>query len=140
MLLIGLLVPLGACTSEEPPAADRDKKPSESGPTAASETTGYQGRRPTAYVVATGRIVYPHVGLTTWSTCAFEIESVRRVSDSLIRVVGRESTTDCSSQTKRHVVSERLTRHQARNGVEGILVVSSSPQFVVEAVVQQVLA
>ena len=139
-LLLCLLVPLGACTSEEPPAADRDDTPSELRPTGAGETSGYQGRRPTAYVVASGRIAYPNLGLTTWSTCAFEIESVRRVSDSLIRVVGRESTTKCSFETKRRVVSERLTRKQARHGVEEILVVSRSPRFVVEAIVQQVLA
>jgi hypothetical protein len=126
--------------SEEPPAADRDQTPSESRSTGASETMGYQGRRPRAYVVATGRIAYPHLGLTTWSRCAFEITSVRRVSDSLLRVVGRESTTKCSSQTKRRVVSERLTREQARNGVEEILIVSRSPQFVVNAVVQHLLA
>ena len=108
--------------------------------TPAGQTTGYQGRQPQAYVLASGRIAYPHVGLTTWSTCAFEIESVRRVSDSLMRVVGQESTTNCSTQVKRRVVSERLTRTQARHGVEEIVVVSRSPRFVVQAEVQRILS
>lgn len=139
-LLICLLLPLGACTGEELPAADREETPSESRPTGADETSGYQGRRPIAYVVASGRIAYPHLSLTTWSTCVFEIESVSRVSDSLIRVVGRESMTKCNLETKLLVVSERLTRKQARYGVEEVQVVSRSPKYVVEAIVQQMLA
>lgn len=107
---------------------------------AAIQTTDYQGRRPLAYVLATGRIAYPLLGLTTWSKCAFEVERVRRVNDWLVRVVGRESSTRCSSRVKRRALSERLTRHEARDGVEEVVVVRRDPYFVVRAVVQHVVS
>lgn len=107
---------------------------------AAIETTGFRGRRPLAYVLATGKIAHPLLGLTTWRRCAFEVEQVRRVNDRLVRVVGRESSTRCSSQVKRRALSERLTSHEARAGVEEVVVVCRDPYFVVRAVVQHVVS
>jgi hypothetical protein len=140
VLLACLLLPFGACTSEEPPTDDRDAAPSVSVQTGVGESARFQGRRPQAYVLASGRIAYPLVGLTTWSTCPFVVESVRRVSDSTMRIVGHESTNDCTPQVRRRAVSERLTRNEARAGVEEVVVISRRPQFAVSAVVQHVVS
>jgi len=137
-----LTVSLGACTSEEGSGADRDSAPSVSRPTDASENADFQGRRPKVWVVFSGRIAYPNVSLTTWSTCAFEIERVYRVDESTMRVVGRESDTKCSSRVRRWIVSERLTKRHAHGGevVDRVVVVGRDPHFVVQAVVQHGIA
>ena len=132
-----------ACTRDEASRPDGDSvSPPTTADAGGQDPPAYDDRRPRAVVLFSGRIAFPHVTLRTWSRGAFEIERVRRIDASTMRVLGRERTEGCSARPVRRLSSERLTRAHRDGGelVTRVVVVSREPAYVVQAVVQHVVA
>jgi hypothetical protein len=111
-----------------------------------SESTAPPGdadrRTPVATVLFSGRIAFPNITLTTWGTCPFVIDRVRRLDPSTMLVYGNESKSACESTDSRHVATKRPKGTHAIGGedVERVIVVSEQPSYGVEARVRRVVA
>ena len=79
--LISLLT--AACTSDGESSNEPDASANPSHAPTDQGDTSRANRRPQAVVLFSGRIAYPHLAVTTWSTCpSVGIERVVRVNEA----------------------------------------------------------
>lgn len=141
-VVMALVGGLGTACTAEPQRTAQSDAPSERVSESTASPTEVNSRAPVALVLFSGRIAYPHITLTTRSTCPFVIERVERVKVGVLRVFGQESRTGCSQHVKRHTVSKRLPigLKAGSDFEKKVIVVSERPKYEVEAVVRRAIA